>query len=672
MFTRTLRAACTCGFVLVSGCYLISPDVKLPRESKQSVVLRATDTSADQYIGSVQPARTIQCRDPEPLYGPGQVTTLNATDTTIRDDDEVICAVRYAEKSRNQYEKYGRVYSSVPGAVGTLLIPVSASAIALTVVGTTSWPVTALGVTAASLLGYDKIYQHPDRETLYSTGAAAVQCVIDNMQPYTTVSRSDLIALQTELDGPGGLAEAQAELQEAVQTFNVRDTAGQIPKDCTKCEGDRKFVSSVLKAADATSKAAQQTLQAGHSFIQTANGMPQTLVGQVHDINININGAIIQTETTVDALTAITKGVVPSGANNLAGIQSAAAGAGASLGAVPSTAATPAIAKVSPAGFIKEAQDANVLTELRTESLSEMSVTEKTTLTPDSKMESLMPDFRAETEELKKETVTEPKITSKGVVRKLEQNPAAAQEYDRSILQPFLAKNPEFVRKFGKEYNLPTTTLVLKQQIKPNPCKHVDPSVRVDALFVYRAAGKVEKHLNRVVSIIGSSSKPLDNSGCIALSKMAAKSKILTLNPSGDVLLSAGGKATVSILGATDPYVRPLFAQSTKAAVTGTLEKNKLEFAATPATAGGFYPFFVGDGSTGKPLNIMVTAKPGRDFDVAVCKSPTKTVCVKCPVAAPAAYDPSTAPAAVDPSAAPVPDLSCPMCGSSTVDDGTE
>ena len=116
-----------------------------------------------------------------------------------------------------------------------------------------------------------------------------------------------------------------------------------------------------------------------------------------------------------------------------------------------------------------------------------------------------------------------------------------------------------------------------------------------------------------VTQIIESVTKPPDNSKCVALTNLA-KETAITLNPYGDIPVTPGDKATVTVKGATAPRVWPLFPQAPglKSVVTANLQDSStLEISAGSGTAEGFYPFIVMDGTTGKPFSVYV--KPGEE-----------------------------------------------------------
>jgi hypothetical protein len=133
----------------------------------------------------------------------------------------------------------------------------------------------------------------------------------------------------------------------------------------------------------------------------------------------------------------------------------------------------------------------------------------------------------------------------------------------------------------------------------------------------------VNRLVTSVMRIIGSITKPPDNKTCVALTQEAKEVKVLTLKPSGNIKVSAGDKATVSVKGVTTKaMVYPLFAQSPtlNSEVIASMSDNTLEIAAQPKTAEGFYPFVVMDGPTGEPFSVLVVGKPADEFAAADCK----------------------------------------------------
>lgn len=118
---------------------------------------------------------------------------------------------------------------------------------------------------------------------------------------------------------------------------------------------------------------------------------------------------------------------------------------------------------------------------------------------------------------------------------------------------------------------------------------------------------RVNLKISEVTRVAGSATGTVDNSKCPILAKKAGEVKALTLNPDGDIVVAPGAKATITLQGTTDPYVRPLFSQNVCNAVTATLRGNTMDVAATDETVAGFYPFFIGDGPTGRAIDVMVS-----------------------------------------------------------------
>jgi hypothetical protein len=111
---------------------------------------------------------------------------------------------------------------------------------------------------------------------------------------------------------------------------------------------------------------------------------------------------------------------------------------------------------------------------------------------------------------------------------------------------------------------------------------------------------------DQILDIVGSNVKPPANDSCPTLAKKSGVPTVLTLVPSGAIVVSKGGKADVTVAGAANPYVMPLFGQD-QPKVTATLKENSvLEIAATKDATSNTYPFFVGDGPNGKPVTAVI------------------------------------------------------------------
>lgn len=273
------------------------------------------------------------------LFAPsGSTQQIRQCITTDKQrDDRVQCAIQYATNAANEYRWAQNEYSTVPGALETVLIPVGGAAVALGIEGYTGAPITGLGVGTASLLGMGTLYQNKDREKIYGAGADAVTCLLSNMSPFTDFGTvysggngtqsldSDLQRLSEVLCGGrhGGLNAKVAKLELETALYNSL----QIYKDCSpsRSQSERQQAAALVKAAHTADKAGQAALKAGQNFLDTANKAPATIVDTVDKINGAINSALIATEPDVQSLASNLKGVIPDSATGLAGIKSTAA-----------------------------------------------------------------------------------------------------------------------------------------------------------------------------------------------------------------------------------------------------------------------------------------------------------------------------------------------------------
>ncbi|MGD0074438.1 MAG: hypothetical protein ABSD31_08855 [Candidatus Binataceae bacterium] len=124
-----------------------------------------------------------------------------------------------------------------------------------------------------------------------------------------------------------------------------------------------------------------------------------------------------------------------------------------------------------------------------------------------------------------------------------------------------------------------------------------------------------------ILNMLGQNTSPPNVEACTSLAKKAEEPAVLAFNPDGDILISKGDKTTVAITGAKAPYIRPMFTEPSQPAITATLVQSNIELAATKEAKAGFYPFFVGDGPTGKPLNVAILTSPEDS-----CPQPTTAV----------------------------------------------
>ena len=154
----------------------------------------------------------------------------------------------------------------------------------------------------------------------------------------------------------------------------------------------------------------------------------------------------------------------------------------------------------------------------------------------------------------------------------------------------------------------------------------------------------VNSTTNEILNRVGKNVAPPDNDACPTLAKKAGEITTMSLLPDGDIIVPNGSSTAITVFGAQAPYVRPLFMETATivykmAGLTGKKESNTLEILAPTVTATikdgsvleiaaakgavpGLYPFFIGDGATGKPVSVIVQPSPEEE----TCKeeSPTK------------------------------------------------
>ncbi len=536
------RSALLIVLLSLSGCslypyYPISPSIKLGPENVSRVEIMPTP-STGPALPKADNTGTLRCGDTRPGKNPDIPQTREC---------EVRKAIDYADAADREFQKAQGQHADMPGFAGLALLPAAASATALGIEGMGATAVTGLGVGAATLLGLGTYLHTPGRETVYNTGSLGIQCMLENMQPYTSVNSDDLFGLIQNTDparlSPAGNQEAsdlsKAKTQLELQTAHVE--ALGLQKDCNRLPKTMKFASLLLKAAKAADKSAEKAAQVGNEFATTALQAPITIVNTTNHINAALNGALKASEPDLAKLAGDVKSTIPDKAQGLAGLPAAkAAAADAQDQMQKATAQAAAVPSVPPLA----ASRAGIKAE-----------------GPDGGRELPPPP------------------------------PPPAAPPDLTDLLALGLGHDEAIN-FKK----------LKDSIS-----------------------KVNDLVNKVMSIVGSNTGKVDNSKCPILAKKAGTVTAMKLNPDGDIVVSPGSKTKITISGATDPYTRPLFPQSVCSAVTATLKDSEIDVAATADTTPGFYPFFAGEGATGRVFNVMVPTKAPADDTDDVKKCPNKT-----------------------------------------------
>jgi hypothetical protein len=348
--------------------------------------------------------------------------------------------------------------------------------------------------------------------------------------------------------------------------------SAQIQNDCGVGAEQRRHVVAVVKAAKASVASAIRAQTIGSEFIETAYAAPITIVNITNKINNSVNGALIATQKDIQTLASNLKGVIPTSATSLAG-------AADSLKTDASSAQKPTAKSTTKAKRVSfSPSEVNKVGDLGV------------------KIEGNVPvSIRKEISEFDTQVKSQqsaPLATVVKVEKKIHEQHETA---------------PVF-----RAYDL-----LLQQKIEEQPLTLMAPEdPRVAALKDDIA--EVNAAVVQVAMVVGSASATPDNSKCPSLAKKAGPPAVteVTLRPEGDIVLLQGEKTSISISGGTSPYIQPLFAQDAHtAAVTGTLRENSIDISTTSEVAMGSYPFFVGDGANGKPLNVLVIKGKPKDID---------------------------------------------------------
>ena len=487
------------------------------------------------------------------------------------------CAIEYANNARAEYLRAGRVYSSTPGVLASVLIPAGGAAIALGVEGIASGVVTGLGVGGASLLGMATFYQHKDREVVYNTGATAIDCLLTTMQPFTNVSDDTLHLLAGNLTD---LSVAKAQLEQAMTAFQNL----HIYDDCAPAHAKaQKEAAALLSAAQTADKAAQTSLQAGIDFNTSTLASPTTIVYSVYSINDGIIKGLISTEPDVQSLAGNLKGVIPDSADSLAGIkqaQSATSQSAAAMSAAQSN---------QPPAVLNAAQ-----TGVNSDNLTATAQNLKAnaaTLTAKAENLSLLSSTNIQANP-----------------------PPAAAAAASSQAQSQANQAQSQANQAQSQANQAQTAAQTAESTA------VRDGVQREQVRLYRSMLWVNTLLLRISSILGSATKPPDAKACVQLTAQAKEPKVLTLKPSGQIPVSAGSKTTISVKGVTTkPEVFPLSPQSE---VTASISDNQIEVSVEEGTTETLYPFVLMDGATSETFQVLVTKKALDRFGDACAQPP--------------------------------------------------
>jgi hypothetical protein len=309
----------------ITGCYLYFPDVRLDSDVKAN----PSGYACSPYKAHPLAALFRSCGTP--VEAISLVPTPYASPSTdgeypveaYRDDKQLRSALAYAEYAKDQYLAAKAQSADLPAPLASFLIPLGGAALGLGMTGNSGAPVTALGLAGATTLGLGSLLQNKDREKVYITGAEGVQCLLNNMAPFTHTQGQDLRDLDDDVND---LAQESSDLDvliAAVSATRLEDCNAKLSR------------AKLLKAAELASKAAKDTVKIASDFLETAENSPVTIVYTVDKINTSVSSEIINTEPDVKSLSANLKDVIPDKANNLAGIPTAKKGADESAKRTP-------------------------------------------------------------------------------------------------------------------------------------------------------------------------------------------------------------------------------------------------------------------------------------------------------------------------------------------------
>jgi len=599
VFLLSLLTLNGCGFY---PYYPLFPTVKLGTSQVSDVEIKpaAADTSVATVSSTNASSNTAGSNS-----GPGQTVQFPPNSGTLAcdlkvgtnsvspsRDCEVKKAIDYANAANDEYLKAQSQHSSMPGLLALGVFPAAASSIALGIEGVGSTAITGLGVGTAMGLGLGAYLHTPDREKVYNTGSLGIQCMLENMEPYTRISNNDLYVLGRLLDSGDAVTpndygdESDMDLAKAKTQLDLQINKVEalgLQKNCQRLPRVMQIASLLLKAAKASDNSAAKTIQVGSEFARTALAAPITIVNTTNHINAALNGALIQTEPSISALASNVKSTIPDSKEQaLAGLSAA------------KTAAA---------------------------------------------------DAQAKTEDATGGSGGAPKGPAKG---------AAAPSGGTENITGFPLSSNTVLKSMGNSVEMlqvqppaapggPQTQTPVGNTLELKP-PGLTPEEVIQVVELERAIFTVNELVSRVMYIVGSNTGKVDNGKCPVLTEKTGKPAVMKLIPADDIPVPAGTKTVIAVAGATNPYTRPLFPQTVCTAVTATLKANEIDVAAADNTTPGFYPFFAGDGATGRIFNAYVTSKPAADNtdEVQACekgdpgfipekKSKKKQIGIKCP-----------------------------------------
>jgi hypothetical protein len=560
------RVVLSLAAVIVAGCYLYSPDITLDSRVKLDpadyicgatsahpwATLKEATPSFHKNVQTCLAALNTQGRDLQgqndlhldsgeldPIllvpHDPTPNPRLDAFGVpaaeTFRNNEQLRSAIAYAEYARDEYMAAKRQGGAIPPFLATVLAPIGGTALALGSLGISSLAVTSLGAAAGTIAGGASVVQSKDREKIYVIGAEGVQCLLNNMQPYTYVDREKLRELYVLLQI---LAVDRLQVDTLIGAVQAERQLPPCPK---KTDPFLKKRADLLTAAQEADKAATTTDDVGYTFLRTTHDSPATIVYTVDRINNNVSDSIINTEADVQTLAQNLQKVIKTEEQTI-------------LQSIP-----------------------NAKSAAKQASTDTPPPSSSATSTPPQKIVTKVKKTDSSTTTTTTTTTVQPSTTEEGSPVKIS-------------APPDTVKAPEFKQPYNPSEETYSSDAQLSEAVL---------NLAYDA--------------GRILDIVGSNLKPPKNDACTTIEKKSGVAKVLTFVPDGDIIVKQGSHTDLTVAGAQYPYVRPLFGED-QPTVTATLKEDSvLEIAASPDAEYGDYPFFVGDGPTGKPVTAVILYK---------------------------------------------------------------
>ena len=262
--------------------------------------------------------------------------------------------VNYARQIEQEYIGAKAEYGSVASTLGIFIIPAGASALALGAEGVSATAVTGLGVGTAALLGEGYWLTNKPREKVYMTGASALECLIDTMEPFDE-QQTDFPKLRTFVDD---MADTRADLND--RAHNLEKNLAQVKTAIQNSQDALNpnvapvlcYVEKALKASNGSGQAESKAYDAAVKYDQFSQNLAgKNTVDVANRINDMVSAAMIDNEPDLHTLASNLSSAIPTSAQSLAQISTAKSAVTAAATATQKVAINaPAALKVSSTG----------------------------------------------------------------------------------------------------------------------------------------------------------------------------------------------------------------------------------------------------------------------------------------------------------------------------------